>query len=140
MRYFPLLLLLALFFTACTPEKMEEKEIEIEKIIDADAEPGMMHSVYFWLKDDVDEAGRKAFTQAAMELEAVPSAMRVFVGPPAPVEEPGITDNTFATALIVWFKDEAAYTAYQTDPLHVKFVEENKDKFATVKVFDNLLK
>lgn len=140
MRYLSLIIFLTLALTACTSEEIKEtKEIEIEKIIDADAEPGLVHSVYFWLNDDVDEAGHQAFRDAVMELEAISTVQRMFVGPAADTNEPGITDNTFDLALIVWYKNRADYDAYQTDPLHTAFVESQKAKFKQVKVMDNNL-
>lgn len=136
MRYLCLSLLFVTFlFAACGTEEIQE--VEIEKVIEPAAEPGMIHSVYFWLNDDVDEAGHQEFRDAVMTLEAVPSAMRMFVGPAAATEEPGITDNTFDLALIVWFENEAAADAYQVHPVHTAFVESQKAKFAKVKVMDN---
>lgn len=130
---------LALLFTNCI--EPETKEVEIEKIVEPEPEalPGLMHSVYFWLNDDVDEAGRREFREAAQALEAVSTVQKLFVGPAADTEEPGITDNTFDLALIVWYKNRADYDAYQVDPLHKAFVESQKAKFKQVKVMDNNL-
>lgn len=140
MRFLPILLLFTLAFSACEEKKMEEKVVEIEKIIDADAEPGMIHSVYFWLNEDLDEAAHQEFQDAVMKLEAIPSVKRMFVGPAAGTEERGVTDNTFDLALIVWFDDVAGHDAYQVHDIHTEFVDTQADKFATVKVFDNMLK
>jgi len=44
-----------LFFTACAGEATAAKEImeevNIEKIVEGDADPGLMHLVHFWLAD-----------------------------------------------------------------------------------------
>lgn len=140
MRFLPVLLLFILTFSACEEKRMEEKEIEIEKVIDADAEPGMIHSVYFWLKEDLDEAALREFNDAVMELETIPTVKRMFIGPAAGTEVRGVTDNTFDLALILWFDDIAGHDAYQIHPTHTNFVDTQSGKFATVKVYDNMLK
>lgn len=142
MRRLLFVVLFPLVLTACTPAETaatEPNPAPIETTTTPEAAPGLMHSVYFWLNDDVDAAGHEEFRAAAQALADVPSVQRLYVGPAADTEEPGITDNTFDLALIVWYKNRADYDAYQTDPLHVAFVESQKDKFAKVKVMDNLL-
>jgi hypothetical protein len=37
------------------------------------------------------------------------------------------------------FVDKAAHDSYQTDPSHVKFIEENKPNWAGVRVFDSVV-
>ena len=140
MRYFVLPLLLVCFATACTPERVEEKVIEIEKTIDADAEPGLIHTVYFWMTDDVDEAGMADFMDGIQELEAIPSVKRIFIGPPAATEARGVVNNSFDVALIVWFDDVAGHDEYQEHPIHLKFVEDYEAKFKEVRVHDNVLR
>jgi len=131
------LLFAPVIFTACAQEK--EEVIEIEREIDGDLEPGLMHTVYFWLNDDVDEASAKNFEQGVWSLEGIPSVKRMFVGPAASTPTRGVTDNSFDYALIVWFDDVAGHDIYQDHPIHLKFVEEQEAKFKRVQVYDNVL-
>ena len=124
-------------FTACTQEK--EEVIEIERVVAADLEPGLMHTVYFWLKDDVDEAAAKNFEQGVWSLEGIPTVKRMFVGPAASTPSRGVTDNSFDFALSIWFDDVAGHDIYQEHPIHLKFVEEQEAKFKRVQVYDNVL-
>lgn len=131
-------LLLALTsLTTC--KEVKEEVIEIERVIDADMEPGLMHTVYFWLNDDVDEASAKNFEDGVWSLEGIPTVKRMFVGPAASTPSRGVTDNSFDYALSIWFDDVAGHDVYQTHPIHLKFVEEQEAKFKRVQVYDNVL-
>jgi len=123
---------------ACQDKEIKE-EIIIEREIDPDAEPGLMHTVYFWLEEGLSEEERAGFVRGVRSLEAMPSVKRFFIGPPATTPSRGVVDNSFDLALVVWFDDVAGHDEYQEHPIHLKFVEEHEDKFATVKVFDNVL-
>lgn len=127
-----------LFLGACQQKETKE-EIIIEKSIDPSMEPGMMHTVYFWLKEGLSEEDKKDFVRGVQSLETVPSVKRFFMGPPASTPSRGVVDNSFDLALILWFDDVAGHDAYQVDPIHLKFVEEHEAKFGTVKVYDNAL-
>jgi hypothetical protein len=43
----------------------------------------------------------------------------------------------YHVALHVYFKDREAHDVYQTAPMHVQFIEENKSKWRQVRVFDS---
>lgn len=133
------MLLLAVSFLSCQQEVKEVKEVEIIKEIDADAEPGLIHTVYFWLKDEVDAASAKDFEEGVWSLEAVPSVKRMFVGPAASTPSRGVTDNSFDYALILWFDDVEGHDAYQVHEIHTDFVAAQEDKFERVQVYDNVL-
>jgi hypothetical protein len=45
----------------------------------------------------------------------------------------------FDVFLLVVFKNKAAHDKYQTDPRHLKFVEEFKETWDNVRVFDSYL-
>lgn len=132
-----------LLFTACAGEGTTPKEIieevTIEKIIDGDADPGLMHIVHFWLVDSLTEAEKKDFLKGVWSLEDIPTVNRMFVGPPASTPSRGVVDNSFDYALVVYFDDVAGHDVYQEHPIHLKFVEDHEAKFKTVRVRDNAL-
>jgi hypothetical protein len=49
-------------------------------------------------------------------------------------------NGDFDVSLHVIFKDRATHDVYQTAPRHLKFIELQKDNWATVQVFDSNLK
>ena len=133
----------ALLFTACAtggnnPREIVE-EITIEKIIDGDEEPGLIHVVHFWLTEGLSEADKKDFLKGVWSLEAIPTVKLMFVGPAASTPSRGVVDNSFDYALIVYFDDVAGHDVYQEHPIHLKFVEEHEAKFKKVQVKDNVL-
>ena len=128
-----------LFLFACGPNEVREETVEIEKVIDANAEPGLIHTVYFWLDSTLTDAERREFDDEVRKLEAIPSVRRMFVGPPAGTPDRDVVNNSFDVALIVWFDDVAGHEEYQVHPIHEAFVESEGAKFAEVRVHDNVL-
>jgi hypothetical protein len=45
----------------------------------------------------------------------------------------------FDVSLHVIFRDRAAHDAYQTEPMHLEFIERQKENWAQVQVCDSLL-
>jgi len=111
--------------------------VNIEKTVDGDVDPGLMHVVHFWLADGLTEAEEKSFLKGVWSLEDIPTVKRMFVGPPASTPSRGVVDNSFDYALIVFFDDVAGHDVYQVHPTHLKFVEEHEAKFKTVQVKDS---
>jgi hypothetical protein len=101
--------------------------------------PGMIHTVYFWLKPGLNEADRADFVRGAKQLAEAPTVLNCFVGAPADTPEREVTDHSFDYSLHLLFTDVQTHNAYQVDPVHLKFVEEQAHKFASVKVLDTSL-
>ncbi len=99
-------------------------------------DPGLAHTVYFWLKPELDDAARAEFVAGMRSLSGAPTVRRVLVGPAAATPSRGVVDNSFDYMLVLWFDDVAGHDAYQVDPVHLAFVEGNEDKWTTVKVYD----
>jgi hypothetical protein len=148
-----LFLLLCTSFFACNDgaelqSKIQEMENQLAeaktKLEAAEAaspyQPGLIHTVFFWLKEDLSEADEAAFLEGVKSLRGVKSVKSCYIGPPAPTEERGVVDNTYSYALINHFDDVAGQDAYQVDPIHLKFVEDHKDKWTKVIVYDNVVK
>ncbi len=144
--------LFCLAFFACNDgTEMQSKIQDMEKqLADATAkseaaateqttQPGLIHTVFFWLKADLTEEEKAAFLQGVQSLRSIKHIKACYIGPPAPTEERGVVDNSYSFALINHFDDVAGQDAYQVDPIHLKFVEDHKDKWTKVVVYDNLV-
>lgn len=101
------------------------------------AEPQLAHAVYFTLKDRSPES-RKAFIASCEKyLTGHTGAVSFTIGTIAEdVKEP-VSDREFDVALHVVFENKAKLAEYHKSERHDKFVAENKDKFAKVRVFDS---
>lgn len=97
----------------------------------------MIHTVYFWLKPDLDGAARTDFVRGAEALAGAPTVQAFYGGGPAGTEQRDVTDHSFDYSIHLFFASEADQLAYQEDPVHLKFVDEQAGKFATVKVYDS---
>ncbi len=94
-----------------------------------------VHSVYFWLKEDLSDADRATFDKGVRALLDISSVKQGFVGAPASTDRP-IIDRSYTTALIVMFENEAGQDHYQVDPIHDKFRDECASFWTKVVIYD----
>ena len=95
------------------------------------------HNVYFNLKDP-SVASKAALVSACREHLTGHDGTAFFaVGTLAESLARPVNDRDFDVALHVVFDSIAAHDAYQEHPRHLRFVEENKDSWARVRVFDS---
>ena len=98
-----------------------------------------IHTVFFWETEGLSETASAALRQGIETLRTVPSVGKIMIGGPAGSEQRDVVDHSYDHALIVHFTDQAAHDAYQTDPIHLKFVEDHKDKWQKVVVYDSVV-
>lgn len=104
----------------------------------ADAAPRMLaHDVYFTLKDRSDAAKQQLVNACQKYLSDHPGTVWFDAAVLASEYAREVNDREFDVALHLLFKDQAAHEAYQTAPKHLQFIEENKDAWAKVRVFDS---
>ena len=99
--------------------------------------PGYVHMVYFWLKEGVTQEQRTAFHQGVADLTKCKTIQDAFIGPPAMTPRE-VVDNSYDYALLVHFANKADHDAYQVDPEHHKFIQDHRDLWARVQVYDHL--
>ena len=117
--------------------ELSETKSQLTAATNVTCEPGLIHSVFFWLKEDLSESDRAAFLEGCRSLSKVSTIKNCYIGPPASTEDRNVVDHSYSYALLVHFDDQAGQDAYQTDPIHLKFVEDHKDKWTKVIVYDN---
>jgi Stress responsive A/B Barrel Domain len=106
------------------------------------AEPQLAHMVFFALKDHSKES-REQFIASCEKLLADHEGTVYFsvgtIAEDKDVQEPvSVTD--FDVALHVVFENKAAKAKYLVSERHKQFVDENREHFAGVRVFDSFLK
>lgn len=97
-----------------------------------------VHSVRFYLPADLSPERRAALRAGLETLRAVPTVRQLFIGTPAAVAARPVIDTGYGFALTVLFDDLAGHDAYQTHPVHLQFIAENKTNWTHVAVFDAL--
>lgn len=96
----------------------------------------LVHTVLFWLKEDLSEAQRAGFVEGLESLRRIQAAEAVHIGTPAKTPERPVIDQSYDFCLTVLLTDLAAHDAYQEDPLHTAFLEEFRPCWETVRIYD----
>ncbi len=96
----------------------------------------LVHHVYFWLKEPKNEAHKKQLLKGLNELLKVETIKMSHIGFPAGTESRDVVDHSYSVSYMLMFDNQAGQDAYQIDPIHLKFVDENKDLWSKVIVYD----
>ena len=96
-----------------------------------------IHSVYFWLREDISAAERQRFEAGIRSLVTIDSVVRGWVGKPAATDRP-VIERGYSHALIVELADERAHDAYQVHPVHDLFREQCAGLWSGIRIFDTI--
>ena len=130
---------LAIAIFSCNSTTEEEVKVVENETVTAE-KTGFVHVVYFWLKEDISDEDRKKFEEVGLaNLATCPTIQKVYYGPPANTPR-DVVDNSYDFAWICHFKDQAAQDAYQSEPIHLKFIEDFSPMWTKVQVYDNLVR
>lgn len=99
----------------------------------------LAHMVFFTLAENT-ESNRQALV-AACEKHLTDHEGTVYFSAGVRGEEfdRDVNDRGYDVALHLVFASKAAHDKYQTHPRHLKFIEENKQLWSKVRVFDSYL-
>jgi hypothetical protein len=99
---------------------------------------GMLsHDVYFSLKDNSPQGKQTLIAACKKYLTNHPGTVRFAVGPIAEEMKRDVNDRDFDVALHVLFKNKAAHDQYAKAERHLKFIEETRETWKKVRVFDS---
>ncbi len=101
--------------------------------------PMLAHNVYFSLKDNSAEAKNRLVQACIKYLSKHEGEVFFAAGIRAEDLQREVNDRDFDVALHIFFKDKAAHDKYQDAQRHRKFIEENKDNWKKVRVFDSVI-
>lgn len=101
------------------------------------AEPMVAHMVYFSLKDKSDASKKKLVEACKTYLSKHPGTVYFAAGTLCEELNRPVNDREFDVSLHLVFKDKAAHDKYAVAETHLKFIEENKDNWTKVRVFDS---
>jgi hypothetical protein len=118
----------AAYFAFSGPAKTEEEK---------KGEPMLAHMVYFSLKDATPEAKKKLVNACHKYLSKHPGTVFYAAGTLSEDLKRPVNDLDFDVALHLVFKNKAAHDKYQDAPRHQQFIDEHKDTWKKVRVFDS---
>ncbi|MEZ6138876.1 MAG: Dabb family protein [Pirellulaceae bacterium] len=95
------------------------------------------HMVYFTLENNSPEQVQHLLSEMRRCLDKHPGLEYFGCGTLTPDLSRPVNDKDFDVSLHTVFADRAAHDAYQVDPRHLEFIENNKSNWKTVRVFDS---
>jgi Stress responsive A/B Barrel Domain len=108
-------------------------------ILDKTGGKKFVHHVFFWLKNPENEADRQKLIAALKALKKIPTIKFAHVGLPIVTEfDKGATDGSYSVSVMLLFDNAKDEETYLYHPLHKKFIDENKDLWNKVMVYDSL--
>lgn len=96
----------------------------------------LVHNVFFTLKDSSESAQQALIDACNQHLRGHAGEAYFAVARVVPDLTRPVNVRDFHVGLHIAFHSRAAHDAYQTDPRHLRFIEENKANWAQVRVFD----
>jgi hypothetical protein len=99
----------------------------------------LSHDVYFSLKDNSPEAKRKLVAACKKYLSGHQGEVFFAAGTLAESLKREVNDVQFDVALHIVFKDMASHDKYQEAKRHQQFIDQNKDNWKKVRVFDSIV-
>lgn len=96
-----------------------------------------IHHVYFWLSNPESSAGRNQLIEGLDKLSSVATIKTFHIGLPAATSRE-VIDSSYSVSWLLLFKNKEDQDSYQTDPIHLKFVEDCKHLWSKVVVYDTV--
>jgi hypothetical protein len=96
----------------------------------------LLHHVLFWLKPETTTEQKAAFEKGLESLTGVETAQAVYVGTPVTAINRPVVDTTYTFSLVVIFDDLAGHDVYQIHPVHKTFLENFRQYFEKVVIYD----
>jgi hypothetical protein len=101
--------------------------------------PMLAHMVYFSLKDNSPEATEKLVNACKKYLSKHEGEVFFAAGTLAKELKRPVNDLDFDVALHIVFQNREAQDKYQVAARHEQFIQENKENWKKVRVFDSLV-
>ncbi|GAB3511519.1 Dabb family protein [Emticicia fontis] len=101
----------------------------------ANLKKGLVHTVFFWLKDQNNQADHQALHEGLLELSKIDLIQTAYVGTPANTNR-AVIDFTYQFSITWIFDTPEQQAAYQTHPDHLAFVAKCSHLWEKVQVYD----
>ena len=95
------------------------------------------HHVFFWLQNEGSAADKEKLIEGLKKLSAVKTIKHFHIGKPANTNRE-VIDSSYAVSWLLEFANDTDQASYQTDPIHLKFIEDCKHLWKKVVVYDTV--
>ena len=96
-----------------------------------------VHHVYFWLNNADSSEDLKKLLEGLEKLSTVKTIKMFHIGKPAGTNR-DVIDGSYSVSWLLLFNNRADQDSYQTDPIHLKFIDECKHLWKKVVVYDSI--
>lgn len=96
-----------------------------------------VHHVYFWLNNPDSAEDLKKLLDGLQKLSKVKTIKMFHIGKPAGTNR-DVIDGSYSVSWLLLFNSRADQDIYQTDQIHLKFIEECKHLWKKVVVYDSI--
>lgn len=96
-----------------------------------------IHHVYFWLNNPQSSEDLKKLIEGLQKLSKVKTIKMFHIGKPAGTNRE-VIDSSYSVSWMLMFDNAADQDSYQTDPIHLKFIDECKHLWKKVLVYDSI--
>lgn len=99
----------------------------------------LAHTVFFTLNDNSDSCCEALLAAATKYLQPHAGIESFAVGRRHTDMQRAVNDQEFDVALQIVFDDQAAHDAYQVSAAHAEFIQDQKENWKQVRVFDSVV-
>jgi hypothetical protein len=96
-----------------------------------------IHHVYFWLKNPDSKEDKTKLIEGLRRLSKVKTIKSFHIGQPATTNRE-VIDRSYSISWCLFFDKAADQDSYQSDPVHLKFVEDCSSLWSKVVVYDSV--
>ena len=96
-----------------------------------------IHHVYFWLKDATSKEDKQKLIDGLKKLSKANTIRQFYIGSPAATDR-DVIDRSYSVSWLLFFDNPTDQDSYQTDPIHLKFVDECSSLWKKVVVYDSV--
>lgn len=96
-----------------------------------------IHHVFFWLKNPADISDDNKLIEGLKKLSAVKTIKSFHIGKPAGTNRE-VIDTSYSVSWLLIFANKEDQDNYQTDPVHLKFVDDCSNLWSKVVVYDTI--
>jgi hypothetical protein len=96
-----------------------------------------IHHVYFWLKNPDSKTDLDQLVAGLTKLSKVKTIQQFHIGKPAATRR-DVIETGYAVSWYTQFANANDQDSYQTDPIHLKFIEECSHLWIKVIVYDSV--
>jgi hypothetical protein len=96
-----------------------------------------IHHVYFWLKNTDSKEDLDKLLKGLEKLSKISYIKMFHLGKPADTNR-DVIDTSYSVSWMLLFNNKDEEERYQKDPIHLKFVEECKELWTKVVVYDSV--